>query len=119
MSSTTVEVYTSTQVVDVHIVKTRLESEGIECFVTGETLNQVFGGVQGITQGVSLMVRESDAETALHILRDEGYIPECDGHDPITTVGKKHTDLNKQIWTLIGLILLVLMALAIYTYLVS
>lgn len=114
MNPTTVEIYSSTQAVDVHIAKTRLESEGIQCYVHGEAINQVFGGVNGISQGVSLLVATKDAERARQILEEDGYIPK-EKH-PVMTDEESRKLLNTKIWTILGFIVLVLIVLGLYTY---
>ncbi len=112
-----VVVYNSLNAVDVHLAKARLESEGIRAVVSGETLNQVFGGVQGITQGVSLMVSEADAQSAVRLLRAEGYLALPDPSEAMDSTPLPKT--AGSIRTIIVLILLVLLLLAIYTYIIG
>ena len=59
------------QPIEAHLSKTRLESEGIECFITDEfivTNNWLFSNAVG---GVKLNVRESDAQRAFEVLQLE------------------------------------------------
>ena len=56
--------------VEAHLCKTRLESEGIECFLAGEYLSY-FRHLSGESRGIEVQVRESDADRATEILRRE------------------------------------------------
>ncbi len=58
------------------IVRGRLESEGIECFVADELTAQVNPFYSNAIGGVKLQVRESDIERATEILKESGYIKE-------------------------------------------
>jgi len=51
-------------VIDAHIDKTKLESEGIECFLENEDMNWLYSGVIE----VNLQVSETDFEKAREIL---------------------------------------------------
>lgn len=56
--------------IEAHLCKTRLESEGIECFLADEHLSYL-GPFAGESRGIKLQVRESDADRAIEILRQE------------------------------------------------
>lgn len=51
-------------VIDAHIDKTKLESEGIECFLENEDMNWLYAGVVE----VNLLVSETDFDKAREIL---------------------------------------------------
>lgn len=51
-------------VIDAHIDKTKLESEGIECFLENEDMGWLYAGVIS----VNLKIYESDMEEAKEIL---------------------------------------------------
>ena len=53
-----------------HVFRTLLESEGIPCFVLNENISRVYPHLTYATGGVVLKVRESDAEKAQQILRE-------------------------------------------------
>jgi len=58
----------TSQPVEAHLMKTRLESEDIECFLQDENMvaaNWLYSNAIG---GVKLLVREEDAERAAKIL---------------------------------------------------
>ena len=52
-----------------NLARTRLEAAGIPCFLSNENLVSLMPLYSPITGGVRLHVRQSDAETALEILR--------------------------------------------------
>ncbi len=56
-----------------HIIKGRLESEGIECFIKDELTIQANPLISNAVGGVKLQVKEEDVEAALKILDSEGY----------------------------------------------
>ncbi len=87
--------------------------------VSGETGTQVFGRVQGLTGGVSLMVPVMEEERALRILREAGYLPASDQTDSVYTVGKsrKSRSASKQFWLITGLMALLLILIALMNYL--
>ena len=68
------------------IPRSLLESEGIECFVHDENIISVHPFYSNAIGGVRLQVRESDAQRAIEILREGGFINEA---------GKK-TDLDEE-----------------------
>lgn len=65
-----ITVKTLHSVVEVELVRSLLQSEGIECFVQGETHRSMLGMV-GTYIEPRLMVRGADRERALEILRDQ------------------------------------------------
>ena len=61
-----------------HIVRTRLEANGIPCFIADETIagtNPVFNGAVG---GVKLKIFERDLEKCKEVLASEGDLHERD-----------------------------------------
>jgi len=56
------------------IVRGRLESEGIPCFIQNELISQVAPFYSNAFGGVKLQVNESDVPQALEILKEAGYI---------------------------------------------
>ena len=57
-----------------HVIKGRLENEGIPAFAKDEhtvTVNPLYGGALG---GIKLQVREEDVADAQRILADTGYV---------------------------------------------
>lgn len=67
--------------ISAHILKTRLESEGIPCFIHDEnivTLNPLYNFAVG---GVKLMVNKSDLEKAIQVLKDIDETPYTDEKD--------------------------------------
>jgi DNA-directed RNA polymerase subunit RPC12/RpoP len=63
------------------IIKGRLESEGIPCFMRDELTAQVAPFYSNAIGGVKLQVRESDLNQAIEILKETGYIKD-DGWHP-------------------------------------
>ena len=69
-----VTVLTFTYQYEVAVIRGRLESEGIECFVQDEftvQTNPLFSNAVG---GIKLQVRESDLERTVEILKEAGYL---------------------------------------------
>lgn len=62
------------------IIKGRLESEGIQCFVKDELTVQAYNLYSNAVGGVKLQVPEEDVEQAREILTELGYIKE----EPVT-----------------------------------
>ncbi|HTA27083.1 MAG TPA: DUF2007 domain-containing protein [Bacteroidia bacterium] len=58
----------------VYIIKGRLESEGIECFIKDELTVQTNPVYSYAVGGVKLQVKEEDVEAATKILEEEGYL---------------------------------------------
>lgn len=113
-----VEVFNSLSLEEVRLAETLLRSEEIMVTVTGETGAQIFGRTAGLTPGVSLMVPTAQAEEALRILREAGYLPAEDREESIYTVGRsrKRRSAARQFWLLTGLMALLLILLALLHY---
>ncbi len=76
-----VTVATFTYPSEVAVIRGRLESEGIECFVKDEITAQVHNFISNAIGGVKLQVRQSDVIRATEILKKGGYLDEPDhGH---------------------------------------
>jgi DNA-directed RNA polymerase subunit RPC12/RpoP len=71
-------VLTFTYPYEVAIVRGRLESEGIECFVQDELTVQVNPFYSNAIGGVKLQVKNSDLKQAVEILEETGYIKKED-----------------------------------------
>ena len=63
---------------DLAIIRGRLESEGIKCFVRDEYATQTRLGFTGAYGGIGLQVMEEDAENAIRILREYGDLNDED-----------------------------------------
>lgn len=74
--------------VEAHILKSRLESEDIPCFLTDENmvgLNPLYNVTIG---GVKLKINKEDAERALAIVREIENTPLTDDNDKVITCPK-------------------------------
>jgi len=69
-----VTIATFTYPSEIAIIKGRLESDGIECFVKDELTVQVNNFYSNAIGGIKLQVRQNDVEQALIILKNLGYI---------------------------------------------
>jgi hypothetical protein len=100
---------------EAHLVKSKLESEGIEVFIRDELNAQVCEAGSNAIGGVKLCVRESDTVRAIYLLKKGGFI-----NEPVETEFmwmKKFGQLSSKI-PLIGklapeLVLMILIALTI------
>ena len=66
-----VTVRTFTRSIEFEMVKSYLESFEIDCFGQDEILNRDYANVNG---GVKLQVRSQQAEQAIKLLMDSGYL---------------------------------------------
>ncbi len=73
-----ITVLTATYGSEVAVIRGRLESEGIICFVQDELTVQVNPFYSNAIGGVKLQVRESDLEQTIEILKEAGYIQDND-----------------------------------------
>jgi len=73
-----ITIKTFTLPIEAAIIRGRLESEGIECFLTNELTTQVNPLYSNAIGGVELQVRESDLQNAIAILKEGGYLPDED-----------------------------------------
>lgn len=71
-----VTIYTATYPLDIFVLRARLESENIECFVQDELTLQTNPFYSNAIGGVKLQVNQEDVEQAKEVLREGGYIPE-------------------------------------------
>ncbi len=55
------------------VLRSRLESEGIECFIKDELTTQVNPFYSNALGGIRLQVRQSDIPIAMAILKDSSY----------------------------------------------
>jgi DNA-directed RNA polymerase subunit RPC12/RpoP len=69
-----VTVLTATYGYEIAVIRGRLESEGITCFVKDEFTVQVNPFYSNAIGGVKLQVMESDLNQAIEILKETGYI---------------------------------------------
>ena len=69
-----VTVLTFTYLSEVAIIRSRLESEGIECFIPNELTVQAQPFLANTFDGIKLQVRESDLERTIEILKETGYL---------------------------------------------
>lgn len=67
-----VTVATYHEPIGAHLAKTKLESEGIECFLADEHIVRMYSWVSFALGHLKLQVKESDAEKAVAALGREG-----------------------------------------------
>lgn len=67
-----IKIRTFSSLPEAHIVKGRLENEGIPCFLTNENLTNLFPQFPGILgSGVQLFVHKSNVEAAQALLNEQ------------------------------------------------
>ena len=71
-----VTVRTFSQSIDFEMVKSYLESCGIECFGKDEVNNRAY--LANVNGGIKLEVREDQAEEAVNLLLEAGYLKQED-----------------------------------------
>jgi hypothetical protein len=60
--------------IDAYLIASRIESEGIECFLPGEMLAKSLDNHFLGTSRIKLLVRREDATKALRILKEESAV---------------------------------------------
>lgn len=94
------------------VIRSRLEAEGIPCFIKDGFIAQVHPFYSTAVGGVKLQVQESDVPAAIQILKEAGYKPDEDTHSV-----KLHYFFEKIIpvfakWRILAAILLVAASIA-------
>ena len=56
--------------IDAHILMARLESEDIECFLIGDTINSIYPSLDFTSNGVKLKIFEIDYDKAIKVIND-------------------------------------------------
>lgn len=69
-----VTVITFTYQSELMVIRSRLESEGIQCFVENELTAQVQPFYSNAIGGIKLQVKEEDVANAIEILKEGGYL---------------------------------------------
>ena len=77
-----ITVLTTTFGYEVAVIRGRLESKGITCFVQDELTVQVNPLYSNAIGGVKLQVKENDLKPAIEILKETGYIKDKDLPSP-------------------------------------
>ena len=57
---------------EVQVLRTLLESEGIECFLKDEFMSEILPGISDVGN-IGLMVQQKDVEKTLEIMRNGGF----------------------------------------------
>ena len=70
---TWITVWTFSSANELAVIRARLESEGIECFVKDEFTTLVQPLYSNAIGGVKLQVKTSDVQAAVEVLKDAGY----------------------------------------------
>ena len=73
-----VTVFTFNFPYEAYIVRGRLESEGIECFLQNDIILQLNPFATSAIGGVNLQVMERDLNSTIKILKETGYIKDED-----------------------------------------
>lgn len=96
---------------DMHVIKGRLEADGIKCFVMDE--HTISANPMGdiALGGMKLKVQEKDVEAAMELLKDTGYNDSgsVSGFNLFTSI-KKETSIWRIILLIIMALLLILSA---------
>ena len=77
MESSLVTVATFSYAPEMGLVRSKLESEGIQCYVKDELVSQTY--IQNAVGGMKLQVKEEDAERALEIIEKMGVFEQRRG----------------------------------------
>lgn len=66
-------VATFTMPSEMHVAKSKLESEGIKCYTLNELTVQSHNFISNAIGGIKLQVHEKDSENAISLLKEFGY----------------------------------------------
>ncbi len=66
----TVKLTTCTSSFEAHILKGKLQAEGIESMLQNENISDLYGGIVSTFTGVDILVFEADYDRALAVLND-------------------------------------------------
>jgi len=80
---------------ELYVIKSRLESDGIECFLKDELTVQSNNFWSNAVGGVKLQVQEQDVKQAIELLKELGYIKEEQiySEDLLTRIDNKTSSL--------------------------
>lgn len=90
-----VRLITCNNSVEANMLKSLLENEGIECFLTNENFTTLMPGYNGMLgSGIQVMIDERDNEKALEILSQQGTeelikCPNCSSEKVVFGLGEK------------------------------
>jgi len=76
------------------IIRSRLEADGIRCFVQDELTTQIHPFMSSAIGGVKLQVRDEDAEEAIAMLKESGDLTDSD-FDPSSSQLRLYRFLSK------------------------
>jgi len=76
--SSLVTIKTFTYSHEAAIIRSRLEVDGIRCFVQDELTTQVYPFMSSAIGGVKLQVRKEEAEEAIAMLKESGDLTDSD-----------------------------------------
>ena len=71
MSGRLITIASFSQPIEAHLTKTRLEADGIECFIFDEHIVRMNWLYSNAIGGVKLQVKEPDVERSIEILQQE------------------------------------------------
>ena len=71
MSGKLITIATFSQAIEAHVSKTKLQSEGIECFIADENIVNMNWFYSNAVGGVKLQVKEADVKRSIEILRQK------------------------------------------------
>lgn len=109
-----VEVLNSYDANYVHLAYTLLSDKGFFVRVENENTN----AIPGLSVGVSLMVREEDAEVAIKALEEAKIIPpqEVEAERLASQMAHEQGRRWRKLWVILLILVVVLAILALYTY---
>lgn len=109
-----VEVLNSCDANYVHLAYTLLSDKGFFVRVENENTN----AIPGLSVGVSLMVREEDAEVAIKALEEAKIIPlqEVEAERLASQMAHEQGRRWHKLWVILLILVVVLAILALYTY---
>ena len=92
--SALVTIKTFTYSHEVAVIASRLEADGIRCFVQDGLTTQIHPFMSSAIGGVKLQVREEDVEEAIAMLKESGDLTDCD-FDPSPSQLRLYRILSK------------------------
>jgi len=91
--------------IEAHLVKNKLENEGIKSYLINQNFSDLLPNFYGLLgSGVRVVVSEEDFEQANHLINQKGEIvcPSCGSNDIDETIGTKNGKIIAFIFLLFG-----------------
>lgn len=112
-----VKIYQTYDANQATIIESLLKSEGFSVYLDHLKSNQVFGGVPGLSEGVFVMVPQSEEMDAKNCLIQNGFLFDSE-EEQVESIQKHQRQHTKKMWYLLAVLVLILFLLYAWTQMV-